>query len=395
VAATDGRRVLAIAMSLARAAGAALRRGIAVLRRQPSSAMQAAGLIGGALASGVAGAAPTLPEDRADAMLHVYEGGGLRAYGPAFLVRKKVGENLSLSASYYVDIVSNASIDVVTTASPYKETRNEYIVGADYVVRDATVSVSTSHSKEPDYIADATSVDVAQEVFGGMTTLALGFTRAEDKVGRKGEGLFDHALHWRYRLGLTQILSPTWIASINWEAVADDGFLGSPYRVARAFGAAVPERNPRTRSSRAVKFRVLGEVSPGHAARVEYRYFWDNWDIKAHTFELGYSRQIDDLWLVDWYGRYYTQGKALFYSDNASAATTYLSRNRQLSTFKSMSLGAKMSYTLKRVPGSYDIKLNAAVEQISYRFSDFTDIRNGQAYKHDASVVQLFLSANF
>jgi hypothetical protein len=392
VAATDGHGLRAIV----RALGAGLRRcAAAVWRRSPTSAAQAAGLIGGALASGVAGAAPTLPQDRGDAMLHIYEGGGLKAYGPAFLVRKKLGENLSLSANYYVDIVSNASIDVVTTASPYKETRNEYILGADYIVRDATLSVSTSHSKEPDYVADATSVDISQEVFGGMTTLALGFTRAEDQVGRKGEGLFDYATHWRYRLGLTQILSPSWLASINWEAVADDGFLGSPYRVARAFGAAVPERNPRTRSSRAIKFRVLGEVSPGHAARVEYRYFWDNWAIKAHTFELGYSRQIEDRWLVDWYGRYYTQGKALFYSDNASTSTTYLSRNRQLSTFKTLSLGAKMAYTLKQVPGSYDLKLNVAVERINFKFADFTDIRTGQAYKHDANVVQVFLSANF
>ncbi len=381
------------ATELLRRTLAALRHGVAALLGR--RAVQAAGLLGGALAGGVASAAPSLPEDRADAMLHVYEGGGLKAYGPAVLVRKKFADNLSVSASYYVDIVSNASIDVVTTASPYKETRNEYILAADYLVGNATVSVSTSHSKEPDYIASGTSVDVSQEVFGGMTTIALGFTRSEDDVGRKGDGFFDHATHWRYRLGLTQILTPAWLASVNWEAVADDGFLGSPYRVARAFGAAVPERNPRTRSSRAIKFRLLGEVSPGHALRTEYRYFWDNWAIKAHTAELGYSRQIGDQWLVDWYGRYYTQGKALFYSDNATTTTTFLSRNRQLSTFKTLSLGAKMTYTLKRVPGSYDLKLNAAVERISFKFADFTDIRTGQAYKHDASVVQLFLSANF
>lgn len=351
--------------------------------------------LGGAIASGVAAAAPNLPEDRADAMYHHYEGGGLKAYGPALLVRKKLADAVSVSASYYVDMVSNASIDVVTTASPYKETRNETILGADYVVRDATVSVSTSNSKEPDYVADATSIDVAQEVFGGMTTIALGYTRAHDKVGRKGEGFIDTATHWRYRFGVTQILSPTWIASVNWEAVADDGFLGSPYRVARAFGAAVPERNPRTRSSRAVKFRVLGEVSPGQAVRAEYRYFWDNWAIKAHTTELGFSRQFGDPWLVDWYGRYYTQDKALFYTDNATSATTYLSRNRQLGTFKSMSLGAKMAYTVKRVPGSYEIKLNAAVEHVNFKFADYTDVRTGKPYEHDAAVLQLFVSANF
>ena len=30
--------------------------------------------------------------------------------------------------------------------------------------------------------------------------------------------------------------------SANFEALSDDGYLGSPYRVARVFGAAVPER---------------------------------------------------------------------------------------------------------------------------------------------------------
>jgi hypothetical protein len=367
---------------------------LAVLRRHRRHTVRA-GLLGTAVVGGAVHAAPTLPDDRADAMYHLYQGGGLKAYGPAVLVRKKLGENLSLSGSYYVDMVSNASIDVVTTASPYSERRNEYNLGADYIVRDTTISLSTSDSKEPDYTAAATSIDVSQEVFGGMTALSLGYTRAHDKVGRKGEGFIDTATHWRYRLGVTQILTPAWLASLNYEAVADDGFLGSPYRAARAFGTTVPERNPRTRSSRAAKFRVLGEVTPGHAVRGEYRYFWDNWQIKAHTFELGYSRKFGDPWLVDWFGRYHTQDKALFYSDDATTQTTYLTRNRQLSTFKSMSLGAKMSWTARRVPGSYELKLNAAVERVRFKFADFTDVRSGKPYEHDATVLQLFVSAIF
>ena len=367
---------------------------LAATRRKHSHAVRAAGLLGGALAGGVADAA-TLPDDRADVMFHAYEGGGLRASGPAILVRKKLADTVSLSGSYYVDMVSNASIDVVTTASPYKETRNEYNLGVDYVVRDATVSVTTSHSKEPDYIAASTSIDVAQEVFGGMTTLTLGYTRGSDQVGRKDIGFFDTATHWRYRLGMTQILSPTWLASANMEAVSDDGFLGSPYRVARIFGSTVPESNPRTRTSRAVKFRVIGEVAAGNAVRSEYRYFWDTWGVKAHTAEFGYARNFSDLWLVDWYGRFYTQQRALFYSDNATAETTYLSRNRQLSTFKTTGLGAKVSYTAKRVPGSYEIKLNGAYELVRFKFADFTDIRSGKAYEFDARVLQLFMSVIF
>jgi len=49
-------------------------------------------------------------------------------------------------------------------------------------------------------------------------------------------------------------------ASMNFEAVNDEGYLGSPYRAARVFGATIPERVPRTRSSRAVKLRAIGDV---------------------------------------------------------------------------------------------------------------------------------------
>lgn len=352
------------------------------------------GFAGGIAAVGSARAVD-LPENRADLMFHGYDGGGVRATGPALLVRKNMIDRVSLSASYYADIVSNASIDVVTQASPYRETRNEFGLGIDYAVRDALISLATSTSREPDYRADAVSLDVSQETFGGMTSVALGFTRARDKVGHKDRGFFDNASHWRYRLGVTQILTPRWLASVNFEAVADDGFLGSPYRAARVFGAAVPERNPRTRSSRAVKLRTIGEIADRQSVRAEYRYYWDTWDIRSHTAEAGYARHFGEQWLADAYLRYYTQDRALFYSDNATTETLYVSRNRQLGTFTSVGLGAKLAYTWKRVPGRYEVRLHGALERSRFDFTDFTDIRTGRPYAYDANVVQVFVSATF
>ena len=64
--------------------------------------------------------AADLPENKAEALFHSYSGGGVKAYGPAFLVRKSIFDKVSLTGTYYVDAVSNASIDVVTTASPYQ-----------------------------------------------------------------------------------------------------------------------------------------------------------------------------------------------------------------------------------------------------------------------------------
>ena len=53
--------------------------------------------------------------------------------------RSQIGS--PLSGTYYMDAVSNASIDVVTTASPYHETRHEFGLSADYVYRDAQITL--------------------------------------------------------------------------------------------------------------------------------------------------------------------------------------------------------------------------------------------------------------
>ena len=344
-------------------------------------------------------AAATLPEDRSEFIYHSYDGGGVRASGPALLVRKSIADKVSLSAGYYVDAVSNASIDVVTTASPFKETRKAYDLGADWLVRDSIVSLGLNTSREPDYTANGLSVDVAHEVFGAMTTVSMGFTRGSDEVLKAHERDFhDVATHWQYRFGLTQILSPRWLTSVNFEAISDAGFLGSPYRAARVFGAAVPERVPRTRSSRAIKFRSLYDYGDGPtrtALRAEYRYYWDNWDITAQTAEFGAARYVAPGWMAEASMRFYSQGKALFYSDNAQSETLYISRNRQLGAFNSNTLGARLTYRFDGAAAKYGTQLTGALERKRFRYSDFTDLRTQQPYGFDANVLQVWVSANY
>ena len=60
--------------------------------------------------------ATVLPEDRADILWHRYQGGGVTIEGPSVLVRKKFAERVSFSVNWYEDMVSSASIDVMTTA---------------------------------------------------------------------------------------------------------------------------------------------------------------------------------------------------------------------------------------------------------------------------------------
>jgi len=364
------------------------------------AAIRNAAALAGLVAAGSVQAVD-LPEDRAETMYHLYEGGGVVAQGPAVLVRKSMLDRVSLQAGYYVDAVSNASIDVVTTASKYRETRDQADIGLDYVVRDSLIHVSGSRSTEPDYQANMLSVDLTQDVFGGMTTVVLGYSHGDDKVGQHGTpGWIGTAHHWQYRLGVTQILTPRWTASANVEAVDDAGYLGSPYRLARVFGTYVHENDPGTRSSQALKLSTTGDItgegaSHRSAVRAEYRYYRDTWGIRGHTLELGYNRALAPGWLLESFVRYYRQDKALFYSDNAPQQTLYLTRNRELSTMHDLGPGATLSYTLRNVPGKLDLKWSASYQYMDFHYADYTDVRTGKPYSYKASVLNTVLSATF
>ena len=114
------------------------------------------GLAGRALAG-------VLPEDRADLMYHVYDGGGVQIDGPSLLVRKGFLEKVSVVGNFYMDMVSSASIDVVTTASPYDEERTQWSLGVDALRGKTTYSLNYINSSENDYEANTASFSLSQD----------------------------------------------------------------------------------------------------------------------------------------------------------------------------------------------------------------------------------------
>src|SRR5579864_7819764 len=130
-----------------------------------------------------AGHAAVLPDDRADFLWHDWQGGGVNVSGPSLLVRKKVNDSLSLAANVYVDLISSASVDVLSTASPYKETRRQGSLSADYLHGSTTYSLGYIQSNEPDYVARTAFASISQTMFGDLTTVSFGYSRGWDRVG--------------------------------------------------------------------------------------------------------------------------------------------------------------------------------------------------------------------
>jgi hypothetical protein len=344
--------------------------------------------------------AAVLPDERTDLMYHYYDGGGVTVSGPAVLVRKSAGDNVSVSGRYYVDTVSSASIDVVTTASPYRDRREEIGIGVDILNGNSLASLSLTKSTESDYLADTLGLNVTHDLFGGLTTVELGFSNGRDTVERVHTTFQRGINRYNFRLGVTQVLTRSLLAGLSFEDVAEDGYLNNPYRFARVAGVYFPEIYPGTRDSQALALRLVkgfaSEGRPaGSSARAEYRYYRDNWDIRSSTLGLAYQRYFGDSWLGELHYRYYQQNAASFYSDNFATEMTYMARDKELSTFHSHSLGVKWTWYFARRKFLFldRASLNFSQDYIYFSYDDFTDVRTGQAYSFGANVLQIYISA--
>ncbi len=341
--------------------------------------------------------AAVLADDRADIMTHYYSGGGVTAQGPALLVRKGNDKSYSVFAGYYVDNVTSASIDVEAQASEYTEKRDEVSLGVDYLFNDTITSVSYNTSEESDYLSDSVNIDMSQEFFGGMTTFNIGYSTAADTVKRSDNNFSKDLDRYRYRLGLSQILTKNWITSFNYEAIAEKGFLNNPYRSARVLGAYVPEVYPSTRTSEAYSIRSLTHFDWRGSVRFDYRFFTDTWGIQSDTFEIGVNKYLGGKNIIEFSYRYYSQNKASFYSDNFSAEMVYMARDKELSTFTDTTLKAKYTYHMFEHDSGFFNKgtFTTSVGYIEFEYDDFTHYKTGEKYSYTAWVAQILLSLWF
>lgn len=352
-----------------------------------------------------------LPEDRSDALYHLYVGGGVEIDGPSVLVRKQVGKSTSFVGNYYVDYVSSASIDVVTTASPYTEEREQWSLGMDYLRGNTSMSVAYTSSVESDFDAKTYALSVSQDMFGDLTTLTLSYAYGDDVVGRSDDPSFQaENKRQLYGVGVTQILTRNLIAAVNFETVTDEGFLNNPYRSVRyadpnvAIGYSYePELYPRTRTSNAVGVRARYFLPYRAAIEGEYRFFTDTWDIQAHTASLTYIHPWGPFTFTV-KGRYHDQTGAHFYRDlfDREQATNFRGRDKELSALTSYTLKLKASYKFIDENRGWSIfkkgTLNASVDMLTVDYHEFSDLTAGAPvgeeplYALDANVIQFFIS---
>ncbi len=368
-------------------------------------------VVGSALLLSQQLAAAILPEDRTDVLYHSYDGGGVTIDGPSVLVRKSIKGKFALSANYYVDNVSSASIDVELSASEYTEKREEKSVGIDYLRDKTLISMGVTNSEENDYSANSFRFDVSQDFFGGLSTLSMGYSRGSDEVGQNNDPEFNEEVdRQHYRFGLSQVLTENALLSLNYEAITNEGFLNNPYRQVRFIDPddatnfkLENEIYPNTRTSDAVALGLVYYLPYRAAIKTKARYYSDDWGIDGVTLELGYTHPFHDRWIFDIKYRYYDQSAADFYSDLFPRADfqDYKARDKELSTFTSHTLGIGVSYSLNidRINFLDRGSLNLYLDHIRFEYDDFRDatetgVGAGEEslYGFEANVIRFYFS---
>jgi hypothetical protein len=363
-------------------------------------------------------AAIILPEQRADAMYHSYDGGGVTIDGPSVLVRKNFAETVSASGNYYVDNVSSASIDVITSgASKYTEQRTEYSLGVDYLYDKSILSAGYTNSDESDYTADTWYFSVSQDFFGDLSNISFGYSRGEDEVAQNGNNDFDEQVtRNNYRVGLSQILRPDLILALNYEAISEEGYLNNPYRSYRYLTDPLdPQQGyqfsqevyPNTRTSDAASLRLLYHLPWRGTVGGNYRYFTDDWGIRAHTAQISYTHVWRDRLIIDLKYRYYQQDAADFYGDlfltPSQDDRDYRARDKELSKFTSNSFSFYLTYQLPLQRHYLDrSSISLQYDKILFDYDDFSDLTDvttvpGEEalYDFNADVIKLLFTLWF
>jgi hypothetical protein len=374
--------------------------------------------------------ADVLPDDRADIFYSKYSGGGMDITGESALVRKKFTENFAVEASYFVDKVSGASIDVLSQASQIKDERKQKTATVEYVHDKTTYTASIINSVERDYKSDTGSFSLKQDMFGDLTTLSLGFSNTNDTVGENNGTAFVPKVAWlghaesrSYDVDLSQILTKNFIAGVNFNVITDQGYLANPYRQvrfldpnnAKGYSPDV-QMYPDTRTSTAIQ--VEGKYYLPYRAAItgSYRYFRDTWDIVGTTYELDYTHPISNIWILEGRFRYYKQNHANFYSDLFDYAREYRfeARDQDLAAQDNYTVGFKATYAF--LPNGWKVFKRATVtfdaSRIAFHYLDFRNIKyygensapgiiggyqpgTEPLYQFNATVYQIYMSMFF
>ena len=208
-----------------------------------------------------------------------------------------------------------------------------------------TLSGLLSYSTESDYDSLGLALKDAVDFNQKNTTLLLGGAYTHDKLTPANGIPADTKDTVDAIVGLTQLLDPRTVLTVDLSLGYSQGLLSDPYKVVELNGQLVPERRPDSKNKQIV-FLSLAHYFPSVHGSVEgsYRYYMDSFGIDAHTVDLAWFQKLGRRWTLRPLVRFYSQSAADFYGVRFAGSPESYSSDYRVSALNSLGYGLKLVF---------------------------------------------------
>ncbi len=315
-----------------------------------------------------------------------------------FLSAENPTAGFRVGGSYTVDVVTNASPDIVATATRrYDEVRNAGSLAAEVKVGPARVGLDGGVSIEPDYFARTLGASVSADLVNKQVTPTLSYHVSFDTLGRAqtsyddfSRSIVTHAIG----AGVSVVQSPTTILVFGASAELQSGDTSKPYRHVPMFSAGVAPQIPRGAAPSLVgsvrlnadpfeqlpdnrqRFALLGRWAHRFDAstlRADERVYVDSWGLKASTTDARFLFDLSKAIRVGPHARFNIQGPVDFWQRAYVATSTsdgwtlpkYRAGDRELGPLFGVTLGGTARFALSDI-----FAVNVQVDAVYTQFLD-------------------------
>lgn len=314
------------------------------------------------------------------------------------------------AGSYLVDVVSAASVDIISTASNHwVETRQAGTLSGGYKPGTVGISAAGSVSREPDYLSLTGGGLISLELADKTANPSFGYSYSHDTAGRKttpfsvfSQELIRHSIQTSIEL----ILDPLTLVGFSVDAVLERGDQSKPYRFLPMFtpdvapniprGASVDlvnqrrlpgrvaEHTPDSRNRFAFTGRVAQRLS-GSTLILTERVYLDDWGLKASTTDLRFVVDVSRRVFLWTHIRGHFQSGVSFWKRAYSAnlpdsLPKWRTGDREMSPLSAGTFGGGLRWNLGPASHQNAWSLLVQADLLTTVFSDTLFIQNRQGY---------------
>jgi hypothetical protein len=304
----------------------------------------------------------------------------------------------NIGATYLIDVVTAASPDIVSEASPYyREVRNAGTLTGGYKPGLYGAQATVEVSREPDYLSVGGGLALTADLHDKLITPRLALDYTHNVIGRSSTPF--SVFHQDFDVteleaSTTFVLSPTSLIMVGGTIDFERGDQSKPYRYVPMFsplvasevpvGATIDlvnsvrqpfrplEQLPTERNRYALGARFAHRFTSS-TIRLEQRLYYDTWLQAATTTDLRYIIDLTRKLRVWPHLRFNAQNGANFYklaysatvdpSTNKITLPTYRTDDRELSPLVTLTAGGgtRFAFSSPEAKTQYGVSVQADV----------------------------------